>query len=116
MTDIDAVMDRLATAPGVVFDLHGYPNSNYKVLSHLLTRPDDSTWMSSLAVATRFPSGLHATAMTEPSSASGGVTATPLIASHTLAVLSSLAVATRFQSARGSASEPCILSKQPENP
>lgn len=46
MTDIDAVMDRLATAPGVVFDLRGYPNTNDKVLSHLLTRPDDSNgWL-----------------------------------------------------------------------
>lgn len=46
MADIDAVMDRLATAPGVVFDLRGYPNSNHKVLSHLLTRPDDSNaWL-----------------------------------------------------------------------
>lgn len=47
MADIDAVMDRLAAAPGVVFDLRDYPNSNHQVLSHLLTRPDDSTaWMA----------------------------------------------------------------------
>jgi len=47
MTEINAVMDRLATAPGVVFDLRGYPNTNHQVLSHLLTRPDDSnTWMA----------------------------------------------------------------------
>lgn len=46
-SDIDAVMDRLAVAPGVVFDLREYPNSNHQVLSHLLTRPDDSTaWMA----------------------------------------------------------------------
>jgi hypothetical protein len=30
MTDIDAVMDRLATAPGVVFDLRGYPSTNHR--------------------------------------------------------------------------------------
>jgi len=47
MTDIDAVMDRLAAAPGVVFDLRGYPNTNHKVLSHLLTRSDDSSaWLA----------------------------------------------------------------------
>jgi Peptidase family S41 len=46
MAAIDAVMDRLATAPGIVFDLRGYPNTNHRVLSHLLTRPDDSNgWM-----------------------------------------------------------------------
>lgn len=42
MSDIDAVMDRLAAAPGVIFDLRSYPNSNSQVLSHLLTRPDDA--------------------------------------------------------------------------
>lgn len=41
MTDITAIMDRLAGAPGVVFDLRGRPNANQDVLSHLLTRPDD---------------------------------------------------------------------------
>lgn len=47
MADIDAMMDRLAAAPGVVFDLRGYPNGNHKLLSHLLTRPDDSkAWLS----------------------------------------------------------------------
>src|SRR5262249_14790964 len=43
----DAVMDRLAAAPGVVLDLRGYPAGNHKLLSHLLTRPDDSkAWLS----------------------------------------------------------------------
>jgi peptidase S41-like protein len=47
MVDIDAVMDRLATAPGVIFDLRDYPNSNHQVLSHLLTRPDDANaWLA----------------------------------------------------------------------
>jgi C-terminal processing protease CtpA/Prc len=47
LTEIDAIMDRLAAAPGVVFDMRGYPNSNHAVLSHLLTRPDDSkAWMA----------------------------------------------------------------------
>lgn len=38
MTEIDAVMDQLATAPGVVFDLRSYPNSNRDVLSHLINQ------------------------------------------------------------------------------
>jgi C-terminal processing protease CtpA/Prc len=47
MPEIDAVMDQLAAAPGVVFDLRGYPNGTHDVLSHLLTSPDTSkAWMS----------------------------------------------------------------------
>ena len=47
MADIDTVMDRLATAPGIIFDLRGYPNSNHQVLSHLLTHPDHANaWMA----------------------------------------------------------------------
>jgi C-terminal processing protease CtpA/Prc len=47
MADIDAKMEDLAAAPGVVFDLRGYPNGNHQVLSHLLTRADDSkAWMA----------------------------------------------------------------------
>jgi C-terminal processing protease CtpA/Prc len=46
MADIDAIMEQLAVAPGVVFDLRGRPNDNHQVLSHLLTRPDISTWMA----------------------------------------------------------------------
>lgn len=47
MPDIAAVMARLAAAPGVVFDVRGHPNGNHRVLSHLLTRPDDaSTWLA----------------------------------------------------------------------
>jgi len=47
MAEIDAVMDRLASAPGIVFDLRGYPNGTHNVLSHLLTRPDDSKdWLA----------------------------------------------------------------------
>ena len=34
-------------ATGGVFDLRDYPNTNHKVLSHLLTRPDDSNaWLA----------------------------------------------------------------------
>jgi Peptidase family S41 len=47
MPEINAVMDGLAGAPGVVFDVRGRPNSNHAVLSHLLARPDNSTaWMA----------------------------------------------------------------------
>ncbi|HEX8111799.1 MAG TPA: hypothetical protein VF516_28905 [Kofleriaceae bacterium] len=47
MPEIDAVMERLAAAPAVVFDMRGHPNGNHRVLSHLLTRPDDSTtWLA----------------------------------------------------------------------
>jgi C-terminal processing protease CtpA/Prc len=47
MADIDAVMKNLASAPAVVFDVRGHPNGNHRVLSHLLTRPDDSkTWIA----------------------------------------------------------------------
>jgi len=42
MADITAVMDHLATAPGVVFDVRDRPNGNHLVLSHLLTTPDDA--------------------------------------------------------------------------
>jgi C-terminal processing protease CtpA/Prc len=47
MTDIQPVLASLASAPGVVFDLRGYPRSNHAVLSHLLKQPDDSSaWMA----------------------------------------------------------------------
>jgi peptidase S41-like protein len=47
MADIDAMMDRLASAPGVVFDVRRRPSSTHPVLSHLLTRPDDfKTWLA----------------------------------------------------------------------
>ncbi len=42
MSELDAIMDRLASAPGIVFDVRGRPNGNQQILSHLLTRADDS--------------------------------------------------------------------------
>jgi C-terminal processing protease CtpA/Prc len=39
MSDIRKVVGELASAPGVVFDLRGYPHSNHDVLSYLLTAP-----------------------------------------------------------------------------
>jgi C-terminal processing protease CtpA/Prc len=47
MPAIDSVMDRLAIAKGVVFDLRGYPNGNHDVISHLLTDKEQrgEEWM-----------------------------------------------------------------------
>lgn len=39
MEDIRAIIDKVATAPGVVFDLRDYPNSNDDVLSYLIEGP-----------------------------------------------------------------------------
>jgi C-terminal processing protease CtpA/Prc len=46
MSAITAILDRLAEAPGVVFDLRDRPNSNHQILSHLLDQPDTSNWMA----------------------------------------------------------------------
>jgi C-terminal processing protease CtpA/Prc len=44
--DINARIQELAPARGVVFDLRGYPNGNHQVLCHLLREPDKSSaWM-----------------------------------------------------------------------
>jgi len=44
--EIEKELASLARAPGVVFDLRDYPNSNHEVLQHLLTGPDTSKeWM-----------------------------------------------------------------------
>ena len=46
MPEIDARMEEIAQARGVVFDLRGYPNGNHGVIGHLLTEADTSTaWM-----------------------------------------------------------------------
>jgi len=46
-SEVEAVMERLASAPGVVFDLRDRPHDVERVLSHLLTRPDDAkTWLA----------------------------------------------------------------------
>lgn len=43
--ELDAVMAELARAPGVVFDLRGYPTGIVDgVLSHLLVEPDKTEW------------------------------------------------------------------------
>jgi C-terminal processing protease CtpA/Prc len=45
--EVEAAMERLASAPGVVFDLRDRPHDVEQVLTHLLTRPDDAkTWLA----------------------------------------------------------------------
>jgi peptidase S41-like protein len=41
LREIDENMDKLSMAPGIVFDVRGYPNNNHDVLSHLLAGPVD---------------------------------------------------------------------------
>jgi hypothetical protein len=41
MAEIDEMIGQIAVAPGVVFDLRGYPRHNHQVLSYLMTRPYD---------------------------------------------------------------------------
>lgn len=43
--EIEARLEEVAAAPGVVFDLRGYPRNNHEVLRHLLSRPDTADWM-----------------------------------------------------------------------
>lgn len=44
-TDLQAELPALATAPGVVFDMRGYPTENDPILDHLLDEPEDALWM-----------------------------------------------------------------------
>jgi C-terminal processing protease CtpA/Prc len=44
--EIIARIDEIARAPGVVFDLRGYPVDEYGWLQHLLGEPDSALWMS----------------------------------------------------------------------
>lgn len=43
--DITANIEILARAPGVIFDLRGYPDETDGVLNHLLSKPDTDRWM-----------------------------------------------------------------------
>jgi C-terminal processing protease CtpA/Prc len=43
MPSIDQMIDKLAEARGVVFDVRGYPRSNHAVLSYLLTKPAETS-------------------------------------------------------------------------
>jgi hypothetical protein len=53
MADIDAVVTQLAAAPGVVFDLRGYPRHNHQVLSYILDHPDDLRGWESIPLIVR---------------------------------------------------------------
>ncbi|MCH9682745.1 MAG: hypothetical protein K0V04_15020 [Deltaproteobacteria bacterium] len=44
-SDIEPHLPTLAEAPGVVFDLRGYPSDNDNILDHLLREPEDALWM-----------------------------------------------------------------------
>lgn len=44
-SELQAELPALATAPGVVFDMRGYPTENDPILDHLLDEPEDSLWM-----------------------------------------------------------------------
>jgi C-terminal processing protease CtpA/Prc len=44
--EIDAKIEDLAKARGIIFDLRGYPNSNHQIICHLLEKNDTSrSWM-----------------------------------------------------------------------
>ncbi len=45
MPEIEKRMQEIAKAPGVVFDLRGYPKGNHRVISHLLTKAENAKWM-----------------------------------------------------------------------
>ncbi len=42
---IEPHLAALAAAPGVVFDLRGYPKDNGTIVDHLLQQPEDALWM-----------------------------------------------------------------------
>lgn len=44
-SELQAQLPELAAAPGVVFDMRGYPTENDVILDHLLDAPEDSLWM-----------------------------------------------------------------------
>ena len=43
--EIEPHVPALADAPGVVFDLRGYPEHNDAIIDHLLLEPEDALWM-----------------------------------------------------------------------
>ncbi len=44
-TDLKPELETMAAAPGIVFDVRGYPIHNDDLLDHLMTEPEDATWM-----------------------------------------------------------------------
>jgi len=46
MERINNEINQIASSPGVIFDMRGYPNNNHQVIQHLLTHADTSSqWM-----------------------------------------------------------------------
>ncbi|MCX4240316.1 S41 family peptidase [Paraliomyxa miuraensis] len=43
--ELEAEIPLLAAAPGVVFDMRGYPTENDVIIDHLLDEPEDTLWM-----------------------------------------------------------------------
>ncbi len=43
--EVVPVLGELAAAPGVVFDMRGYPTDTHRILAHLLGDAEDATWM-----------------------------------------------------------------------
>lgn len=64
---LQAEMDQLAAAPGVVFDLRSRPKDNYEVLSHLTTKLDKTTSWEAIPLVIRPSSGSSPVAWEETS-------------------------------------------------
>jgi C-terminal processing protease CtpA/Prc len=43
--NLEVALADLSVAPGVVFDMRGYPSDTHRILSHLLPSPEDALWM-----------------------------------------------------------------------
>lgn len=43
--DIEPVLPELAVAPGVVFDMRGYPTDTHPIIDHLIDAQEDALWM-----------------------------------------------------------------------
>jgi hypothetical protein len=67
MPEIQAELDHLASAPGVVFNLRDRPQDNYEVLSHLTTRLDRTTAWEAIPLIIRPDSGSSPAAWEETS-------------------------------------------------
>lgn len=43
--DLEPALPELALAPGVVFDMRGYPTDTHRILAHLMAVEEDAQWM-----------------------------------------------------------------------
>ena len=43
--DIEPVLPELAAAPGIVFDMRGYPTDTHPIIDHLIEAQEDALWM-----------------------------------------------------------------------